>query len=87
MTKDIVERAYLVVSNAEMVLRYIVAEKLDDVDASEIEISKVEYMGGSILLVWYTTEMNLTTKFKMPGVAIISTDEVAKKLEYLTWIS
>ena len=87
MTADMVAKAYVVVTNAEMRLREIIAEKMEYADSSKVAITKVDYMGGSTLEVWYTTEMNLTTKFKMPGVAIISTDEVAKKLEYLTWIS
>lgn len=87
MTADTVAKAYIVVTNAEMRLREIIAEKMEYADSSKVAITKVDYMGGSTLEVWYTTEMNLTTKFKMPGVAIISTDEVAKKLEYLTWIS
>lgn len=87
MTADTVAKAYVVVTNAEMRLREIIAEKMEYADSSKVAITKVDYMGGSTLEVWYTTEMNLTTKFKMPGVAIISTDEVAKKLEYLTWIS
>ena len=87
MTADTVAKAYVVVTNAEMRLREIIAEKMEYADSSKVAITKVDYMGGSTLEVWYTTEMNLTTKFKMPGVAIITTDEVAKKLEYLTWIS
>ena len=87
MTADTVAKAYVVVTNAEMRLREIIAEKMEYADSSKVAITKVDYMGGSTLEVWYTTEMNLITKFKMPGVAIISTDEVAKKLEYLTWIS
>lgn len=87
MTADTVAKAYVVVTNAEMRLREIIAEKMEYADSSKVAITKVDYMGGSTLQVWYTTEMNLTTKFKMPGVAIISTDELAKKLEYLTWIS
>lgn len=87
MTADTVTKAYVVVTNAEMRMREIIAEKMEYADSSKVAITKVDYMGGSTLEVWYTTEMNLTTKFKMPGVAIISTDEVAKKLEYLTWIS
>ena len=87
MTADTVAKAYVVVTNAEMRLREIIAEKMEYADSSKVAITKVDYMGGSTLEVWYTTEMNLTTKFKMPGVAIISTDELAKKLEYLTWIS
>ena len=87
MTADTVAKAYVVVTNAEMRLREIIAEKMEYADSSKVAINKVDYMGGSTLEVWYTTEMNLTTKFKMPGVAIISTDELAKKLEYLTWIS
>lgn len=87
MTADTVAKAYVVVTNAEMRLREIIAEMMEYDDSSKVAITKVDYMGGSTLEVWYTTEMNLTTKFKMPGVAIISTDELAKKLEYLTWIS
>lgn len=87
MTADTVAKAYVVVTNAEMRLKEIIAEKMEYADSSKVAITKVDYMGGSTLEVWYTTEMNLTTKFKMPGVAIITTDEVAKKLEYLTWIS
>lgn len=87
MTADTVAKAYVVVTNAEMRLREIIAEKMEYADSSKVAITKVDYMGGSTLEVWYTTEMNLTTKFKMPGVAIIGTDELAKKLEYLTWIS
>lgn len=87
MTADTVAKAYVVVTNAEMRLREIIAEMMEYDDSSKVEITKVEYMGGSTLQVWYTTEMNLTTKFKMPGMAIISTDELAKKLEYLSWIS
>ena len=87
MTADTVAKAYIVVTNAEMRLREIIAEKMEYADSSKVAITKVDYMGGSTLQVWYTTEMNLTTKFKMPGMAIITTDEVAKKLEYLTWIS
>lgn len=87
MTADMVEKAYVVVTNAEMRLREIIAEMMEYDDSSKVAITKVDYMGGSTLEVWYTTEMNLTTKFKMPGVAIIGTDELAKKLEYLSWIS
>ena len=87
MTADTVAKAYVVVSNAKMRLREIIAEKMDYADSSKVEITEVEYMGDSTLRVWYTTEMNLTTKFKMPGIAIVGTDELAKKLEYLTWIS
>lgn len=87
MTADTVAKAYVVVTNAEMRLREIIAEMMGYDDSSKVAITKVDYMGGSTLEVWYTTEMNLTTKFKMPGVAIIGTDELAKKLEYLSWIS
>lgn len=87
MTAETVAKAYVVVTNAEMRLREIIAEMMEYDDSSKVAITKVDYMGGSTLEVWYTTEMNLTTKFKMPGVAIIGTDELAKKLEYLSWIS
>lgn len=87
MTAETVAKAYVVVTNAEMRLREIIAEMMGYDDSSKVAITKVDYMGGSTLEVWYTTEMNLTTKFKMPGVAIIGTDELAKKLEYLSWIS
>lgn len=87
MTADTVAKAYVVVTNAEMRLREIIADMMGYDDSSKVAITKVDYMGGSTLEVWYTTEMNLTTKFKMPGVAIIGTDELAKKLEYLSWIS
>ena len=87
MTAETVAKAYVVVTNAEMRLREIIAERMEYDDSSKVAITKVDYMGGSTLEVWYTTEMNLTTKFKMPSVAIIGTDELAKKLEYLSWIS